>query len=158
MATTTDKGEKEFQQFFAKLKELHKSYVSVGVHQDAGSYPGGEDVLTVGLAHEFGVPDRGLPERSYMRSAIDENQEKLNRWQQELAGKIMGADRISVPKALNILGARIQILMQNKLKSDIPPPLTPDYEEWKIKQGFTSDTLIMTKLLMRSITYKVHRK
>jgi hypothetical protein len=43
--------------------------VTIGVHEDAGAYPDGTPVATVGAAHEFGG---GVPQRSWLRGYLDD--------------------------------------------------------------------------------------
>lgn len=155
-ATFKEKGKPERQDLAKKLRQMKTAYVTVGVHEDAGSYTGtgkNPEVYEVALWNEFGT--RSIPSRTFMGTAIDENQTRINQWRDELIGKILD-DGWSVEKALEALGLRVQILIQNKIKSNMPPPNAPSTVEAKRRKGVAPNTLQETKLLLRSITYKVY--
>jgi hypothetical protein len=139
---------------FKKISQIKKGFVTIGVHEGAGSYPeGGPTVMQVALWNEFGTED-GIPERSFFRSAIDDNREILNKYKDELLTNIFDKNW-PVEKALKALGFRIQILVQNKIRSNIPPPNALSTLEMKKYEGQGQKTLVATGLLLRSITYKV---
>lgn len=140
------------------LRHTKDAHVTIGVHEDAGSYGTGKDapsVVEVALWNEFGTRD--IPERSFMRSTFDENVAKINQWREE-AVKHMVMDGWSVEKALEMIGLRIQTLVQNKIKSNVPPPNAPSTAAAKTKEGVAARTLIESGLLLRSVTYKVYSK
>lgn len=160
---TTVKGEPEFLIVMKKIKQLAKSYVTIGIHESAGSYPGGASVVEVGMWNEFGTET--APERSWMRATIDENLGLLNQWREEMFTNIVEKGW-TVQKALEAIGMRIQILLQNKIKSNVPPPYgtgkgKADAVEIAKRQAAKEarvghhETLRETELLLRSITYQV---
>ncbi len=153
----------------AALKQVSGSYVTIGIHKDAGEYDDGTDVATVALANEFGVPSKGIPQRSFFRTALEENEGKINAWREEALGNIIEKGW-SVQKGLEMLGFRIQILIQNKIKSNVPPPNKASTLKEKQRQGVASKhgqkagfegrtgTLIESGLMLRSVGYKVFVK
>lgn len=153
--TITDSGKPEQEALAKRLKGMRGAFVTVGVHEDAGSYEGNDapTVAEVALWNEFGTTK--TPERSFIRSAIDENEPLINQWREELINKIVN-EGWTVEKALEALGFRVQVLIQNKIKSDVPPPNAPSTVAAKTREGVAQVTLQNTKLLLRSITYKVH--
>ena len=149
----TDSGKEQQAALAKKLKGMKSAFVTIGVHEDAGSYEGGgPDVVEVALWNEFGTTK--TPERSFIRSAIDDNESLINGWREEIIGKIIH-DGWSVDKGLEAIGLRVQILIQNKIKSNVPPPNAPSTLKQKSRDGVADTTLIHTGLLLRSITYKV---
>lgn len=156
-----------------RLEKLRRSYVTVGVHEDAGKYTGGKNppsVVEVALWNEFGTST--TPERSFIRSAIDGNEATINRWIASVVDKV-AFDEMSVREALEWLGFQTQVLIQNKIKSNVPPPNAASTQRHKAQEGklpkkfkgasvgkdvslLKSHTLIDTELLLRSITYKVY--
>lgn len=46
---------------------------------EVGVFNGPEDRAYIALIHEYGAPSRNIPERSFMRSAFNENNEKMNK-------------------------------------------------------------------------------
>lgn len=149
----------------AVIRQAGGAYVTVGIHEDAGNYEDGTSVVSVALWNEFGTAHS--PQRSFFRSAIDENEQKINAWREEAINNILDKGW-SIKKALEMIGLRIQILIQNKIKSNVPPPNAPSTIKAKqasgsapksgLKQGFESrtGTLIDSGLMLRSVTYRVH--
>lgn len=143
------------------------AYVTIGVHDDAGKYStsNAPEVAEVALWNEFGTGT--IPERSFLRSAIDGNEGKINEWREEAINNIVEG-RWNTKKALEAIGLRIQILIQNRIKSNVPPPNADSTIAAKQRSGVApksgfnpeysgrTSTLIDTGLLLRSITYKVH--
>lgn len=146
------------------LKKASGAYVTIGIHEDAGAYPGGQSVVSVALWNEFGTSTS--PQRSFFRSAIDENETLINTWREEAIDKMLNQGW-TVEKALTMIGFRIQVLIQNKIKSNIPPPNKPSTVKAKqasgvspksgFKAGFEgrTGTLINSGLMLRSVTFKV---
>ncbi len=104
------------------LKKYKEAYVSIGIHEDAGVYPGQNppSVVEVALWNEFGTETS--PSRSFIRSTMDEKESLINKWREEMIDNILFKEW-TVEKALTAMGFRIQILVQNKIKSNVPPPL-----------------------------------
>lgn len=163
MAThTTVKGDKQVKDFLRRVKFAKNSYVTIGVHQEAGQYKfsGTEKtgssppptVVEVALWNEYGTSTS--PERSFLRSAIDENASLINQWRFEMIDKILNKGW-TVEKALTAIGFRIQVLIQNKIKSNVPPPNEPGTKAQKKRDGVGDATLIWSGLMLRSITFKV---
>lgn len=137
------------------LDQCRGAYVTIGVHEDAGQYDSGVSVVEVAMWNEFGTTN--IPERSFLRSTFDENATKINQWR-ELAIQNILTKGWSVEKALEMIGFRVMTLVQNKIKSNVPPPLAKSTAEKKLQNGIAPRTLIDSGLLLRSITYKVYVK
>lgn len=154
---TKVKGQERVDRIRKVLAQYKEAFVSVGIHEDAGVYPGSNppSVVEVALWNEFGTETS--PERSWLRSTIDQNAGKINEWREEMIGNILEKGW-TVQKALETIGFRIQLLLQNKIKSNVPPPLAPSTANYKQAQGRPVVTLIDTGLMLRSVTYKVHLK
>lgn len=142
------------KKFLENLKGASRSYVTIGLHEDAGSYSGTNppSVVEVGLWNEFGTATS--PERSWLRSAIDESEGQINAWREEAINNMIHKGW-TLEKALHMMGFRIQVLVQNKIKSNVPPPNAESTAEAKAKHGVAQQTLIDTGLMLRSVVYKV---
>lgn len=161
--TTTVKKD-ESKKLLAIIQQTKGAYVTVGVHEDAGKYPEGPSVVEVALWNEFGT--RTAPERSFFRSALDENEGKINEWREEAISNML-TKGWTVKQALEMMGFRLQTLIQNKIKSNVPPPNAPSTIIAKTRSGVLpksglaggregqTSTLIDSGLMLRSITYKV---
>lgn len=138
-----------------KVKGFENAYVTIGVHDDAGSYPGPDapTVMEVALWNEFGT--KTSPERSFIRSTIEGNTKAINDWRVEAINNIMNKNW-TVKQALEMIGFRVQTLIQNKIKSNVPPPNAASTAKAKAAHGVANSTLIDTGLLLRSIGFKVY--
>lgn len=153
--TVTDSDPGMMARLSKLIHDIENAYVSVGVHEDAGKYSGpGEQpsVVEVALWTEFGT--RFMPERSWLRSAVDENLSQIDRWREEILQEIW-EEKITVQAGLEQMGYRLQVLVQNKIRSNVPPPNAESTLEQKRKDGVGDGTLIHTGLLLRSVTFKV---
>lgn len=138
-----------------QLPQIKKMYVTIGFHDGAGSYDDGTSVVEVALWNEFGTRD--IPSRSFIRSTIEENIDKINALREEALVRII-QDKWPAQKALEMIGFRIQVLIQNKIKSNVPPKAAASTVEHKKREGVPNRTLIETGLMLRSVTYKVMTK
>ena len=148
-------GQKLVNRIKAELAKYSEAYVTIGVHEGAGSYKDGQSVVEVALWNEFGTET--IPERSFIRSTMDNQEEKINQLRDHALNQIV-AGAFTIEKALEFMGLNIQMLIQNTIKSNMPPPNAPSTLKAKERKGVPARTLIETGLLLRSITYKVHLK
>ncbi len=116
--------------FMKRMGEMKNATVKVGVLASSGAEEREEgSPLTkaeIAAVLEFGTKDGHIPERPALRSAYDENRAAIKALAAKLvAGIVIG--KVSVPQALNILGA----FLANKTKAKItagagvPPPNAP---------------------------------
>lgn len=151
---------------YTRLKKFFKgkaAYVTIGVHEDAGRYPTGVDVVQVALWNEFGTET--VPERSFFRSTMAENETRIESFRNVII-KQMFEDKWTPEQALDALGLYIQNLVQNKIKSNVAPAYgtgkkgatareIASRQAAKVSRVGHANTLRETELLLRSITYKV---
>lgn len=161
----TDTKSKDYMKLEQFLKGTKSAYVTIGIHQDAGEYPDGPDVVEVALWNEFGTSD--VPARSFIRSVVDSSDfnEKVNTWREQAIENVLYKGW-SMEKALQSIGEKVKLQIQNKIKSNVPPPYgtgkhgksaddIQKAQEAKRRRGFPVRTLIETSLLLRSVAYKV---
>lgn len=149
-----------------RMKDLDGSTVTVGFHQDEVE---SEQVL-VASVHEFGAPDAGIPERSFMRSSVRENSRDYGTtWGSLLKQVVFG--QMSLRTALSLMGEQARADIQQKIVDVQRPPLAPETIRQK-KQGAdvaegeaikpdgsggdTGNPLIDTGNMRQSVNYKVH--
>lgn len=152
MATEVKNGE-AFAKFVEEMKKINGAYVAIGLYEESGEYKDGMSVVEVGLATEFGKDN--VPEFGWMRQTIDENMGKINDTRDDCLGKIHEGT-MTVAQSLNKLGFLIQVLLQNKIKSNMPPENSDSTQKRKIREGVAPRTLIETGLMLRSVTYRVY--
>ena len=118
-----------------ELSVANTSVVKVGLPEDGfadfGSGKGSghdeldmSELIQVGAVHEFGAPKAGIPERSWMRSAIDENREKINQIKEKLYGNIIDG-RTNTQTALGKLGLAVETMIKRKITTLREPALDP---------------------------------
>jgi hypothetical protein len=158
-----------FKKLNSELKKLEqKPFVKIGVQgKDASddktvrNYDGsisklsGITVVEIANFHEFGL---GVPERSFLRSTLDENRNKYTNIVKELRTEITKGVW-DTKTALEILGQKIVSDVKQKIYDGIPPELAESTIQNKTVAGRTGETpLIDTGQLVQSITYTVEMK
>ena len=140
-------------------KDLDGVVVKVGVQAKdkavrrgkGGSFRNTNQPLAVIAAvHEFGLGD--MPQRSFLRSAYDENLPVIDKMIQRVAnGAVFG---LGTNAALNQLGNVVQGMVQRKI---VDGPFVPNSPA-TIKRKKSSKPLIDTGHLRQSIRYVIERK
>lgn len=118
--------------------------VQVGVRGDPGS-----DLVTYAAANEFGTEDGHVPERSYLRSTIDENQTIYAGQLEAAVGDLI--DGKSMLPRLRRLGMIAKRDVQLKIRELKTPPNAPS----TIRKKGSSNPLIDTGRLRNSIDFEV---
>lgn len=145
----TDRGYRKLMQRLRR-EAKRKHIVRVGVMGPEGQQEhkgSGTTVVEVASYHEFG---RGVPERSFIRSTVDENEPKYRGLLRRIGvGIVQG--KVTAKKGLNILGLQIVSDIQGKIESNIPPKLHPS----TVAQKGSSVALIDTGQLKNSVVHQV---
>lgn len=134
-----------------KLEKISNQFkgannVKVGLPKGSNDYPDGTSVIMVGAVHEFGSAIRNIPQRSYLRTAINENRKKYKKLMKQLALQILSG-KITTRKALSIIGLEAQNDVVNKITDIKEPPL-------KYRDG---NPLVDTSHLRQTITHVVDK-
>ena len=128
------------------IKKLTKkpNTLVVGLPKGSNDYPDGTPVVMVGIVHEFGVEEQGIPERSFLRATVVENRQKIRSAMKRILKKMI-KDGIPTERGLQELGVIISELVRSKISDGIEPQL-------KSREG---TPLWDTGHLIRAITYEV---
>ena len=109
-----------------------------------------QPLAVIAAIHEFGLGD--MPQRSFLRSAYDENLPVIDKMIQRVAnGVVFG---LGTNAALNQLGNVVQGMVQRKI---VDGPFVPNSPA-TIKRKKSSKPLIDTGHLRQSIRYVIERK
>jgi hypothetical protein len=109
-----------------------------------------QPLAVIAAIHEFGLGD--MPQRSFLRSAYDENLPMIDKMIQRVAnGAVAG---LGTNAALNQLGNVVQGMVQRKI---VDGPFVPN-SPGTIKRKKSSRPLIDTGHLRQSIRYIIERK
>lgn len=132
---------------------------SSGVYKEPARNKGkkseGLTVAQIAAIHEFGATVKNgwgkgiqitIPERSFMRSSIDANADKLETLLSKVTGQV-AEGKMSKEKALRLAGEFVKAKMVAKINSGVPPPLS----EYTKAQKKSSKPLIDTGQLKNSI-------
>jgi len=146
--TTIDRelGSKEIQK---RLKQMDKSFVTIGIHDGAGKYPSGVDILDVAFWNEFGT--KTAPERSFIRATIDENKPMLLRQIKKQRDQVLNLEK-TPEQVLDGIGFMIQQLIQGKMETLREPANAPATIAQKPETG--DNPLIDSRLLKRSVNFE----
>lgn len=153
--TTKDTGYKKAMETFKKFS--NKPSVKIGVMESSGPHKDtdGLTVVEVATFHEFGGENNQPPERSFIRSTVDQNHESYVQKAQVLQQKCV-MQELTVDKALSILGEVIQAGIVKTINDGIEPELSEATLKAKTVNGKVGTTpLVDTGQLKQSIRYKV---
>lgn len=109
-----------------------------------------QPLAAIAAIHEFGLG--GMPQRSFLRSAFDENKPMINKMGDHIVNSAIKG--ISTEKALDQLGNVVQGMVQKKI---VDGPFVPNSPA-TIKRKKSSKPLIDTGHLRQSIRYVIERK
>ena len=163
MSRVEDK-DKGFKHIIRTLnKDLDGVVIKVGVQAKEKAARRGKDgsirttdqpLAVIAAIHEFGLG--GMPQRSFLRSAYDENKPTIDAMVDNIAnGAVQG---MSVGTALNQLGNEVQGMVQKKIVNGPFKPNSPAVYKRKKKyssNGEEPKPLIDTAHLRHSIRYVI---
>lgn len=139
MITDKDLGFKKIQKLLKK--EVDKT-IQIGIFKEAGKNDG-EYISEYAFKNEFG---EGVPERSFLRSTMNENESKYQDFAIKTFEKTLDANLTA-----NIIAEMCVDDVKKKIASNLPPPNSPE----TIKRKKSSKTLIDTGMMRNSVTYRV---
>jgi len=144
-----------WDKFIDQVENLKKKpHVAVGV---LGENSSGEDfgLVEYATANEFGTEANGghVPERSFIRSTMDEMDGKLKKeMADEKINIIIG--KTSIAKALGTFGEKITSAIKKKITDIQDPPNAPS----TVKRKGSDNPLIDTGRMRQSIAWKIREK
>lgn len=107
----------------------------------------GTPVALIAATHEFGSPERGIPERSFLRSGMRENQEKYVRLNKVNLVRILRG-QLTSDQALGQLGEMAKGDVQQKIRSGDFAPL----KQATMDRKGSSKPLIDTGQMVQSVS------
>lgn len=133
---------KRWQKLHRSAIELGKREVRVGVFDSTEA--------KIAMVHEFGAPSAGIPQRSFMRSAL--RGRGLKRLAQRIA-KMFLEGKIDETRALTMLGEGATEAM--KLRIAKPPGKWPRLDPDTVRVKGHARKLIDTGKLIASIAFRI---
>lgn len=154
MSSKVSDKDRGYARVRANLAKAEHDQVTVGIFAAEGDEIHEGDpladpvtVLEVATANEFGI---GVPERSFIRAWVDQNETLIRRKVKELLGWVVKG-KITEPQAMNYLGLWAQGEIQKRISAGIDPPNSPA----TVARKGSSTPLINTGQLRASITYQI---
>lgn len=147
---------KRLKQVMKRAEKLNQLQLVVGIPNDENSREDSDGITNaeLGIIHEFGVPERGIPERSFLRSTVSEESAKnLGR-----LGNVQIAEFLEGKTSAHDVFATIGVYLQGKIVEKITDGEFEPNNENTVKRKGSSKPLIDTGQLRASITYEVREK
>lgn len=144
-----DRGWLRIKRNIQKMPPL-RAAVGIQGNQALAERDGPITNVELAMTHEYGSPDANIPQRSFIRSTFDE---KRRTYQKELdrLGKA-ALDPARLRGDLRLLGEQNRADIIEKIRSNIPPPLSPLTIDQKAGE---TTALIDTGQLLRSISVEL---
>ena len=146
---------KRLKQTIKRAEQLNRMQLVVGIPNNENSRTNSDGITNaeLGVIHEFGAPERGIPERSFMRSTVSEENENLGR-----LGNVQIAEFLEGNTSAHDAFATIGVYLQGKIVEKITDGEFEPNNENTVKRKGSSKPLIDTGQLRASITYEVREK
>jgi hypothetical protein len=139
--------DREWRKLLTRVRSLDDLEARVGVVAEPSS-----DLADIAVSHEYGDPDRNLPERSFIRSTMATGREARATFVGKLAGRVVEG-KLQPQQAMNLVGMREAAAVKAAIASGphIPPPLKPE----TIAAKGSDRPLVDTGRLLNAITHVV---
>lgn len=152
-AKITKSNDQVWRELRARLK-VHgraQSHVQVGVLGDSGTHHSGFSMVELAAVHEFGSPAAGIPERSFIRSALRDRKDEMTKLLTGVAKRIID-NKMTIDQGLGQLGLWAATAIKKQIiGQDIPPPLKAS----TVAKKGSSKPLVDTGQLLGAISWKV---
>lgn len=129
------------------VRRMESRAITVGVHDDTGSYPGGESVAQVAAWNEYGTEN--IPERPFLRATMAKRRKKYR----TIMGTIAAAaieGKASVKEGM----ARLGELARSDVRNSIVNWSEPGNAPATIRKKGRDDPLVDTRRMVTSVEYK----
>lgn len=157
--TRADKGLDRLEVAMKEFGRAGGKQLRVGVF-DQSKHPGGDGVTVAEVAaiHEYGSPDAGLPQRSFIGATFDKNRRRYVALLKQGLRDFYGGEG-TVEQALVAVGSQMRSDIQRFIRDDqVRPPHSPATIARKRAKGIRLPrTLIDTGTLVNAIDFKVDR-
>lgn len=114
---------KAFAKLKAALKDLDGYETKVGWFESA-VYESGRPVAAVAAGNEFGIPDRSIPARPFMRPTVDESTSQWTETATRMSTRVLEG-KMSAEKAMDVLGQQAEANIAKTITQVLTPPLSP---------------------------------
>jgi HK97 gp10 family phage protein len=150
-----------YESFLEDVEHLSNSYVIVGFPDGTQTHDqsknvgstvhhkkGGESMAQIAAQNEFGTDK--IPKRSFMRTAVDENKQKITDILNKEYTRILEKES-TVQFSLDLIGNIVRDMIKVKIRSIYQPPNAPS----TIQAKGSSKPLIDFGQMINAVQYKV---
>lgn len=153
MKSGVDDRDMGYAQLLKSFEGLNENVdVLVGVPETSAEYEGGANQVLIATVNEFGTDDGRIPERSYLRSTVDENKSKYAALITKLLGHVVDG-KLTAEVAFDRLGLTVEADVKRKIVTLIDPPNA----DATVQLKKSSNPLIDTGQLRQSIIYEIRK-
>lgn len=137
------------------LQQFKDSVVKAGILAKDGSqnHSEGITVFQIGMIHEFGVPEKNIPRRSFIRVPIENNIKEITKLI-ENNHKLVSENAMSAKVALDRIGIKAQNTIKESFRNNDWKPL----KRATVKRKGSSRPLIDKGQLIGSISFIVEKE
>ena len=137
------------------LQQFKDSVVKAGILAKDGRENHSEGIteFQIGMNHEFGVPEKNIPRRSFIRVPIENNIKEITKLI-ENNHKLVSENAMSAKVALDRIGIKAQNTIKESFRNNDWKPL----KRATVKRKGSSRPLIDTGQLIGSISYIVEKE
>lgn len=129
-----------------KASEIHRDSSALAESLGGNGRPAApQTVAEIANEHEFGL---GVPERSWLRDWVDQNQAMIRNDLRRAASRIIEG-KLTIQQASDLLGSKYVAAIQTRIANGIAPPNAPS----TIAKKGSSTPLIDTGQFRSAITY-----
>lgn len=141
-----------YDRAIAALLEMDGAGVAVGIFAGAGGV--GSEVANYAAANEYGTQDGRIPERSWMRSTVAENEQAYSEAMAAAAGRAIAGETSVELAFLRVGMTRVRTDLSEKITSLDSPPNAAS----TIARKGSSNPLVDTGLMRQSLTAEAYRR
>lgn len=142
-----DLGYDEMRELLTRLAGVKSMTVLVGVRAHHG-----KKLARIAAINEFGAPNKRIPERSFLRATVDQNQARYIGLIEKTVDRLLDGE--TPDRSLGLIGMVVVGDVQRRIRGRINPPNAP----YTIAKKKSDVPLIDTGRLRQSIDYVVEVK
>ena len=150
-------------QFDAAIKNIGSKVGKVGYFKGA-IYDNGIPVAYVATIQEYGVPEKGIPSRSFMRSTIEEQKKDWSNIAAQGSKAVLNG-KIEASDLMEMIGQKAAGDIRKKISTITTPALSPNTIKARMNKradkstvGNLTKPLVDTGLMLQSLTHVVENK
>jgi hypothetical protein len=139
------KDDSNVGELLKRINKIDRAKLEIGVLGESGS-----EILLRANVNEFGAPSRNIPERPFIRGAIDKYGKDIQQFSEDLIMRYLESE-VSFDVCVKTIGEYVVGKIQKYMVDLQDPPNKPA----TIENKGSSNPLIDTGQLLQSITYRV---